>query len=356
MNHHPVGPRLLGVGISVGLALLASVGQASGHFTSAHQNLFPAFDLNDTYVFASSADGRTSIISSANPSAPGTPDTPDFGLFGANGLYNVHIATDAAIDTGMTLTFSFDGDLVKVGMISSPNGDIGDAGEQLGSGAVGSAFDLANGVRVWTGRGQDPFFGNGVDLAKFNAAKQGGRFTPEVFSESGDLFAAGTASFIVVDLPNEMLDDEIAVFTTSAVNDRGSWRQVDRHANVLFPYVFLADTPAVQYEHDQSRPDTDDTRRAAIVNNVFWAASTADPLRSDAAAYAADVGDMLMPDVLTYRLGSAASYKIDAMNGRPLQDDAMNTVLQVLTGVPVDDNANDQQRYSDRFPYIVATE
>ncbi len=340
---------------SLGLASLVSDGHASGHFISGLQGKYPAYDLNDTYVFRSSNEGHTTFISSANPSKPGTTAPASGVTFGEGGLYNLHIAKNDGFKTGMTLVFSFKGGAVQISQIDAPNAPVGEAGKVLGNGKVGEAIVLSNGVRVWAGRGRDPFFGNGIDLGKFNAAKRAGKFEPKLFKTSGDLFAASAASFIVVDVPNTMLGSEIKVFTTTAVKHKGDWVQAARHANVLFPYVFLNDTPAVQEDHEQHRPDSDvKERRQAVVNNAFWAASVSQAKKCDTMAYANKVADAVMPDVLTYKPGTKARYTIGSLNGRPLHDDAMNTVLQLMYGVAIDDSANDMKRYKTAFPYIVS--
>ena len=344
----------LSIAVSMSLAFQVSVGHASGHFISGLQGQYPAYDLNDTYVFQSNDEGYTTFISSSNPSAPGSAVSPSGVMFGLDGLYNLHIAQNANFVAGMTLTFSFEEENFKVHKIDSPNAAVGETGESLGSGKVGEIETMPNGIRIWTGRGQDPFFGNGVGVAKFNAAKQNGRFEPQLFMEDGDLFAGSAASFIVVDIPNELLGDEVKFFTTTSVPHKGEWSQVDRHANVLFPYVFLADTPAVQEDHEQHRPDLDVIeRRQAIVHNVFWAVSVSKAIQDEVMEYANNVADMVMPDVLTYTPGTIASYAVDRLNGRALHDDAMNTVLQLMTGVAIDDNASDSKRYTEQFPHII---
>ena len=335
------------------LAILAAPAHSAGHFISGLQGNYPAYDLNDAYVFQSSKDGYTTFISSSNPSLPGASTSPAGVTFGDGGLYNLHISKDAEFETGMTFTFFFKEENVRVHNIGTPNADVGEKGRLLASGMVGETIALPNGIRIWTGRGDDPFFGNGIGLAKFNGARQKGEFTPDAFKDDGDLFADGTASFIVVDVPNRMLGEQIKFFTTTAVIHKGEWKQVDRLANVLFPYVFFADTPAVMEDHEQHRPDLDvKERRQAIVNNVFWAVSVSGAKEDGEKDYANKIADMIMPDVITYKPGTKASYTVGTLNGRPLQDDAMNTVLQLMHGVAIDDNADDGKRYVTQFPYI----
>ncbi|EFO31555.1 conserved hypothetical protein [Roseibium sp. TrichSKD4] len=315
--------------------------------------MYPAYDLDDAYVFQSSTEGYTSFILSSNPSTPGSNKPPAGVVFGQGGLYNLHIAGDEKFKTGMTLAFSFLGEDITVSKLTSPNSPIGEKGNPIGQGKVGAAFEITGGIRIWAGRGNDPFFGNGIGLADFNDSRQRGQFKPDAFKEGGDLFANATASFIVADIPNSMLGDKVKYFTTTATMHKGEWRQVDRLANVLFPYVFLADTPAVQEDHQQHRPDLDvEERRQAVVNNTFWAVSVSGSQKGREMEYAQTVADLVMPDVITYTIGSKANYVVDELNGRPLQDDAMNTVLQLMNGVAIDDFANDGKRYREEFPYI----
>lgn len=342
------------VATALAYTCLTSGVYAAGHFISGLQGKYPAYDLNDTYVFQSSNEGYTTVISSTNPSTPGSGSSPAGVVFGNDGLYNVHLAQDVEFKTGMTLVFDFEGDHIEVRKIDAPNAAIGEKGALLGRGKVGKIVSLPGAIRIWTGRGKDPFFGNGVGLGKFNAAKQKGDFAPALFKQDGDLFGGATASFIVVDIPNQMLGDEVKVFTTTSVKHKGEWAQVDRHANVLFPYVFLSDTPAVNEDHDQRRPDLDvQERRQAIVHNVFWAVSVSGAKQGNAADYANKIADMVMPDVLTYKPGTKASYAVDGLNGRPLNHDAMNTVLELMTGTAIDDYADDAKRYTSEFPYII---
>ena len=339
----------------LGLAYAVGTVHASGHFISGLQGKYPAYDLNDTYVFQSSNKGYTSFISSSNPSQPGTGTSPAGVVFAQGGLYNLHFAQDMAFKKGMTLVFSFQKGNVSISKIDTPNAKVGEKGKPIGNGQVGKKINLSNGMRVWVGRGNDPFFGNGVGLAKFNAAKQKGTFAPEVFKEDGDLFIGATASFIVVDVPNKMLGSEVKFFTTTSVFYKDEWRQVDRHANVLFPYVFLSDTPAVHEDHGQHRPDLDVAeRRQTIIHNVFWATSVAGAKPAVAKKHAYKVADMVMPDVMNYKIGTKANYTVNGLNGRALHDDAMNTVLQLMTGVAIDDNANNAMRYKIQFPYIIS--
>ena len=101
--------------------------------------------------------------------------------------------------------------------------------------------------------------------------------------------------------------------------------------------------------------DTIEIVRAKAVDRVVRAGSFSAGDESYSVDDIREVAEWLAtaPDVLTYRPGSKASYAVEGLNGRALHDDAMNTVLQLMTGVAVDDNADDAKRYTARFPYIL---
>lgn len=348
--------KTIGAASALALALAivpSSPALASGHFMSGLQGQFPQYDTVDTWVFQSSRPGYTSIIASVNPSAPLVDADTAVEPFGEGGLYNIHIATDDSLKNGMTFVFSFLRDAVEVRKIGMPNADVGTRGDYMAGGRIGSEITLDNGVHIWTGRGIEPFFGNGKGWAAFSAAKQAGAYKPELFKPDGDLFVKSHSSFIVLDIPNSMLGGKIGVFQSTAVNYKGEWRQVDRHAQVLIPYIFLADTHAEFEDHTQHRPDSDAAeRRQAVVNNVFWSTMVANPKLKNPMQYAQKIGAMMMPDILHYRVGTPARYAVGDLNGRALSDDAMNTVLELMMSVPIDDYAYDQKRYSTQFPYI----
>ncbi|BCL73751.1 hypothetical protein TUMSATVNIG1_57360 (plasmid) [Vibrio nigripulchritudo] len=127
----------------------------------------------------------------------------------------------------MTYVFAFTGNSVRIHKIDAPNASVGETGPMIGQGKIGETVALPDGVRAWTGGGQGPFFGNGIGLAKFNAAKQKGQFAPELFKQDGELFVGATASFVVIDVPNRLLGEQVNVFATTAVRHKGEWSQVD---------------------------------------------------------------------------------------------------------------------------------
>ena len=329
----------------IGAVVIATVSllflTGAHHFLSGLAVNYPEYDLTDAYVFEAERPEYTAFILGANPSTPGSSDKNTETVFGNGGLYNLHIATDDKIEQGFTLTFSFDQDKATIGLIDNPNAAIGEQGETIGSASAGETFELDNGIKGWAGRVNEPFFGNGAGLGAHNANKAKGVIDPEAFNiEQPDLFTGATNSSIVVEVPNTMLGDQVKFFITTAAMHKGEWAQVNREANVLMPYVFFADSPAVQEDHDQHRPDSDiEERRQAMVNNIFYSVSVSQSI-SNPLDYANQTADLLMPDVLNYTPGTKAEYSINNLNGRSLADDAMNVALELMHGMPVDDYAD----------------
>jgi len=349
--------EVAGVALFAATFLAASTAWSAHHFQSGLAGKFPAYDLNDAYVFKSERPGYTVFILSVQPSAPGKGDVelPVTEVFGQGGVYSMHIARGKDLKSGLTLTFVADGNRLRVGRIDSPNAKIGETGTKLGEGEIGQTFDASGDLKVWAGRVLEPFFGNGAGIPAFHESIAKGQLSPQAFQNAEDLFVGAKTSAIVVEVPNAALGETAYYFITSAMMDPGhhnEWVQINRKAHILMPYVFFGDTPTVQIEHDQHRPDTDGDHMGALSNNIYRAAAVtgaqADPTR-----YANDTAALLTPDVLSYRVGTSADYSVGVMNGRALHDDAMDTVLSLYVGKPMTDHVKSSGNYRTTFPYVV---
>ena len=62
---------------------------------------------------------------------------------------------------------------------------------------------------------------------------------------------------------------------------------------------------------------------------------------------------MLVPDVITYNVGTPAKFSADSINGRSLSDDAMGEMLTLLLGQPTDQHITNQKLYTQEFPYLI---
>ncbi|TFZ52666.1 DUF4331 domain-containing protein [Serratia proteamaculans] len=331
---------------------LPTVSFASHHFESAAALADSTINQLDNYVFQSTTKGNTVFLMTVNNSPKAGPG----GVFNPNALYNIHVASDDAYKVGHTFSFKFDNEgNFTVYDLNQPDAAPGVLGDIIGKGTAGHSITLANGIKVWTGSAEDPFFGNSPGLHAYRAQLAAGKpYDANVWtSEKGNnIFAARTSGGIVIEVPDAMLGKSIKVFMTTALSKGSSWEQVQYSANPLFSHSMLFENEALKREHDQSRPENSADMKnfvsARTARASFLANSQNNPF-----AYGDKVADMLVPDVLTYRVGTTAHYTMSSRNGRGLGDDAMGAMLSLLVGKPVNQAIVDQKRYSSTFPYLI---
>ena len=349
MSHSTKAPHYLKQLGSLCLTVLAVTAlSASHHFETELSQKYPAFDVTDAFVFESARPGFTTFIMHVNPSA--NPDAEE--IFGGNGLYNLHIAFDDTFTTGVTYTVKFTGQRFELGKIDEPNADVGQQGNKIGASSLGQTVTFDNGIKIWAGLARDPFMGNAVGITTFKQRLNEGMFDVHAFDNAEDFFADKMEGSIVLEVPNQMLSEDVHYFVTTAMKLDDGWKQINRAANVLMTHLFFGNNTPEIHEHIHHRPDTDTDRKYAISNRVLRTVSLA-KTKDDPVGYADKVANILMPDVLSYRVGTPAKYGIQERNGRKLSDDAMDAVLSIFSGTNVTDHANTSDRYQAAFPYVV---
>ncbi len=336
----------------VSAIFLAMPLQASHHFESPLATQYPQFDLTDFFVFDSKREGYTTFMLDVNP-ATGKDGK---AAFGENGVYNFHIAEDIGLKQGgLTITAYRQGQDLVFGIASGANQAVGTKGEQIGVATIGKETTFKNGVRVWSGAAHDPFVGNSAGIIAFVDGLSEGKLKLNSFDAGVDLFATFNSSIIVVEVPNNMLPKKIFAYASSAIYNVDKWEQVNRLANPLMTHLFMANNPMEVSEHVGHRPDVDLTRTYAVSDMVLRAVSLDNKL-SDPVAYADSAANKLLPDMIPYEVGTKAAYLFEKINGRKPTDDAMDTVLSILLGRKVTDNANTFDRHPSGFPYVVPIE
>ncbi|OBQ57644.1 hypothetical protein SP90_00990 [Halodesulfovibrio spirochaetisodalis] len=340
--------------------LMSFPAHSAHHFQTDLVSHYPEYNIGDVFVFNTPDMKSTVFILTANPSKPGKGG-PSANLtaktdFGSGGLYNIHIASDKDIKTGVTYTFIFDGDKIRVGKIDNPNAKIGDKGKTLADAQVGQKFELNGEIKVWTGRILEPYFVDAFDFGVLQNSITMGTLDKNAFKKTAkDIFTNARISAIVMEIPNTMLSPEVYYYGTTAVMDHhhgNEWVQVNRMGNVLMPYIFLWDSPATRLEHDQHRPDGDDRHKNTISNNVYRAASVSGG-QKNVTEYANTVAEQLTPDVLMYKIGTKAKYGIGSSGGRPLDDDPSDVVFSTYLGIPMSDGIPNPKHYTESFPYVI---
>jgi hypothetical protein len=304
--------------------------------------------LTVVYVFPSDVPDTTTIILVANPkSKPGAADN-----FSSSALYNFHAGADKQMTAGKTFTFKFNGSDLTVGIVNKAVVELGEGGTEIGKAKTGVITNLANGLRVWAGTVKDPFFGNQMGLRGFKTAASEGKFNPAAFDNGQNAFAGSIASAMVLDIPNALLPETIYYYGTSAWYDHGHWHQVNRIGFVLMPHLYLSSNDENTAKNND--PITTDRTRRELVASTIERYARLGGGQSNARAYAEKMADMLLPDAVPYRVGTASHYSVENPNGRGLADDAMDVALTWLAGVPIIDKAGvEAGRENKPFPFVV---
>jgi hypothetical protein len=335
--------------------LVSAPAMASHHFESVIVQKTPALNQLDNYVFASPKADHTVFIMTLNSA----PKTGPNGVFATDALYNIHVADDATYKTGHTFSLSFSSDnKFTVYESQLPNAAVGAKGAKIGTGELGKTSELAKGVKAWAGVVKDPFFGNSTSLGLMRAQLNAGKpYDASIWAQAQgkSIFLGRKAAAIVLEVPNSMLGKTIRTFMTTAVDNKGTWTQVQYSANPLLSHITLFENAALKAEHDQSRPDTDNPIKALVSARVARASALA-KTQQDPQQYGDAVAEKLIPDVLTYNVGSAAKYTVDERNGRALDDDAMSTILSMVLGTPTDQKIANPKLHTTTFPYLMPAE
>ena len=325
----------------------------SHHFDSPTGREDPRLNLCDLFVFA--GPGETAVlIMTVNPDAGLSSPT---GLRD-EGLYEFKIDTDgdAREDVSFRLVVAGEGDGTQRAEVRLAEGEAsrgGTGGRPLGSGVTDEVFALEGGGRAWFGVAADPFIGNGAALRAFVTALAADRadFTP--FEHRADLFANRNVTAIVLEVPSAQIGSgRVGVWAAISLHGHAPQRQVARAAWPLMKHLFVRDDHVGAHLNED--PPTRDGENAGerIAANVAQVArltgSVAEP-----EAYGRYVAGRVLPDLLPYTLGTAASFGFAGVNGRGLGDPAYDVVLSIFANRAIAGSvANDPDVHRRPFPYL----
>src|SRR5213594_2323250 len=263
-------------------------------------------DINDVYVFEAATPGRTAIAVTTSPAA---------GVIGplnyaTNVRYKINVDRngDAVEDLAYVLDFSAPSggsQAYTVTRYTGANARTLAHGVVLGGGMRGTITSLKSDGMVFAGLRADPFF---FDLAAFKHVVLGqanGRtgFCDQPGPAGIDFFASFNSNAIVLELPNESLSDSggaIGVWATTLDRTTGSMiDQMGRPAiNTVFNHT-VADKQAFNVTPPSQQGTTGNFR-----NNVI---ETLKALGGYSQTAAEGLANILLPDVLTYTVGTKAA-------------------------------------------------
>ncbi|MGH2454862.1 MAG: DUF4331 family protein [Candidatus Limnocylindria bacterium] len=300
-------------------------------------------DINDVYAFDGAA-GRTALAMTVNPAV--NLLGPTTFQPGAGYALNVDWSGDAVADRQVVTTF---GDPDPSGV---QHYTVKIDGRAVASGFTDDAKGRPqgrDGVQAFAGMRSDPFF---FDLLGFLGSVKG-QGTDALGNDPSDFFIGLNTLAIVVELPNAMLGGNgtgIGVWATTTSAGGAAADQMGRPAiNTVFNGTG-ADKDAFNVTPPAQQPTAMGGLFRDNVIGTLVGLSTAlgNPYTTEQAE---GIADILLPDVLTYTVGTDASF----LNGRDLDDDVIDLELSIATnGVVTGDGVGAHTDLLAGFPYLGA--
>jgi Domain of unknown function (DUF4331) len=300
-------------------------------------------DITDVYLFR--GEVGTVFVLSVNSSAAGS-DTP--AGFHPDAHYDFRIDTDGDVVEDLTYRVIF-GQLDQAGRQPLELHQLAGAearehtapGTLLAWGSTEAVVTVSQGLRLWAGLAAESFY---VEPTVLDAVRRAVRFGRRV--ELGawqprravNAFAGTTVYAIVLEVPDGALagllgpERRLGFWgTTTLATDTGGWRPINRMGLPMVQSIFNPADDERASDYNTTHPADDRANYgelfAGLVAGVVAAHGTAD----DPRAYGATVARLLLPDVLIYQVGSAASYSFACRNGRGLTDNAPEVMFSLVT-------------------------
>ena len=241
-------------------------------------------------------------------------------------------------------------------------GDSAD-GELVLAGRTGQTAE-ARGTRIWAGRISDSFYIDLSLLAVADAAVAKGTavdlsdWHPQ---QARNSFTGTTVESIVLEVPYEDArlrpGANIGVWcATKLATDAGGWRQINRAGHpMMWPIFWPTDTDFTNPANTR-HPSEDVAAAGELIAGQVAAVVAATGTSADPDGYGRTVAGQLFPDVLSYRVGTPASYGFTVRNGRTLADNAPEAMLSLVTNTAVPSGLQPSvaaHLRRDSFPYVV---
>lgn len=280
-------------------------------------------DINDLYVFRAADPTKTALVLTVNP-AVNLIGPAQFEP-GARYRIKIDLDGDARWDTVFAAIFRQpDANGVQRYFVKHD-------GRRVASGFTDNAKGRSwsrDGVKAFAGTRSDPFF---FDLLGFlgSVRDQGTRRLND--GNESDFFAGLNTQAIVLEVPNSALGgdgNDIGVWATTSQDGR----RADQMGRPAINTVFNA-SAADKEAFNQTAPAAQPTAMGGLFrNNVIGVLQFFSSLDGEGAYSDAEAGglaDVLLPDVITYTVGSVAA---GPLNGRGLADDVIDAELNIVTG------------------------
>ena len=237
------------------------------------------------------------------------------------------------------------------------------AGELVLEGRTGQAAS-AGGIRIWAGRTQDSFYIDLSLLSIVNGAIAKGtavdlsQWRPDKAKNS---FAGTSVESIVLEVshrdPQLRPGARIGVWAaTKLATDAGGWRQVNRGGHPMMWPIFWPDDTRFDNPANTRHPARDFAAEGGHLAGHVAAVVAATGTVDDAEAYGQAVATELLPDVLPYEVGTAATFGFAGRNGRTIADNAPEAMMSLVTGTAIPAGLHPavaKNQRSGTFPYVI---
>jgi Domain of unknown function (DUF4331) len=321
--------------------------------------------IDDLYVFL--GNGSTVFVMDVNSSITGAYAEPGFH---PEARYEFKVHFDGTDFEGLTYRVSFaepdpaGRQALQLHMLTGADArEDSAAGTLVLEGRTGEAATEGD-TRIWAGRIADSFYIDLSLLGIVNAAVKNGTapdlsaWRPENAKNS---FAGTTVGSIVLEVSHQHPDLHAAArigvwCATKLATDAGGWRQINRAGHPMMWPIFWPDDTDFSDPANSRHPSADFAAAAKYTGEQVAAVVAAGGTSDDPQGYGEAVVRDLFPDVLSYVIGTPATYGFATRNGRTMADNAPEAMLSLVlnTAVPsgltpaVSKDARDKS-----FPYIV---
>jgi len=321
--------------------------------------------LDDLYVFP--GEDSTVFIMDVNSNVNGLFSEPGFH---PEARYEFKVHFDGADFEALTYRVSFgeadSGGRQALRLHALTGGqareDSAD-GELVLEGRTGEAAS-GGGTRIWAGRIGDSFYIDLSLLAIVNEAVANGTapdlpaWRPENAKNS---FANTHVDSIVLEVshqhPQLRPGARIGVWcATKLATDAGGWRQINRFGHPMMWPIFWPNDTDFSDPANARHPSEDFNADGAHLAGQIAAVVAATGTSGDSQGYGQTVARELYPDVMSYAVGTPATYSFATFNGRTQADNAPEAMLSLVTNTAVPSGLKPSQSEHLRdsnFPYVV---
>ena len=143
---------------------------------------------------------------------------------------------------------------------------------------------------------------------------------------------------------------------TKLATDVGGWRQINRFGHPMMWPIFWPDDTDFSNPANTRHPSEDFDDDGKDIGDRVAAVVAASGTAADPHGYGQSVARELFPDVLSYVVGTPATYGFAVRNGRTLADNAPEAMLSLVTNTAVPSGlkpAVAKNQRDSNFPYVV---